>query len=202
VTDQTHVEEEYEEVGLGRYIAIGAVVAVVVAAAAFFAGKATAGSSGPATLADAVTQAQKGTLPCGASARATPPANATPGAGGFAGGGRPNADFLVAAVCDRGGGNGFIQRTRTGAGGGFRGGFGLGGPGAVAGTLKSVNGSTLTIQGRQGTQTVKLGSSAPVRKYATGSASDLKAGQTVIVSGGQNGAPQTVTVVPAGQGRQ
>jgi hypothetical protein len=194
MTDQTHVEEEYEEVPLARYVAIAAVVAVVVAVGAFFAGKAAAGSSGgPATLAAAVTEARAGKLPCGASAAATPPA------GGGQAGARPNADFLVAAVCNGSGQTGF---RRSGAGGFAGGGSGFGGPGAVAGTLKSVSGSTLTIQGRQGTQKVTLGAGTRVRKYATGSKSDLAAGDTVIVSGGQNGAPQTVTVLPAGQGRQ
>jgi hypothetical protein len=192
MTDQTHVEEEYEEVGLGRYVAIAAVVAVVLAVGAFFAGKAAAGgsSSGPATLAAAVSQARAGKLPCGTSAQPTPAAS--PGAGGF----RANPDSLVAAVCDRNGRTGF-QRA-----GGFGGGGFAGGPGGVAGRLQSVSGSTLTIQGRQGTQKVTLGSGTTIRKYATGSKSDLKAGDTVVVSGGQNGAPRTVTVLPAGsQGR-
>ncbi len=169
-------------------------MAVVVAVGAFFAGKAAAGSSGPATLAAAVTQARAGKLPCGATASATPTA-----------GGRPNADFLVAAVCNRNGQTGFRRAGGTGAGraGGFGGGFGFGGPGSAVGQIKSVSGSTLTIQGRQGTtQKVTLGSGATVRKYATGSKADLKPGVNVIVSGGANGAPQTVTVLPATQGGQ
>jgi hypothetical protein len=184
MTDRTHVEEEYEEVGLGRYIAIAAVVAVVVAAGAFFAGRAAAGSSGPATLAAAVTQARAGKLPCGVSASATPPAT----------GGRPGSDFLVASICNRNAQTGF---RRTG-GGGF---FG-GGPGGAVGTIQSIDGSTLTIQGRQGTQKVTLGSSTEVRRYATGSTADLKTGASVIVSGGQSGAPRTVTVLPASQSGQ
>jgi hypothetical protein len=189
MSEQTHVEEEYEEVGLGRYIAIAAVVAVVMAVGAFFAGKAAAGGNGgPATLAAAVSQARAGKLPCGASAQPAPAASP----GGF----RANPDVLVAAVCDRGAQTGF--RRAGGAGGGF---FG-GGPGAVAGQLQSVSGSTLTIQGRQGTQKVTLGGSTRVRKYAAGSKSDLKPGDTVVVSGGQNGTPRTVTVLPAGQGQQ
>jgi hypothetical protein len=198
VSDQTHVEEEYEEVGLGRYIAIAAVVAVVVAVGAFFAGRAAGSSSGPATLAAAVTQAQAGKLPCGASAQATPSAGG--GTGAFSGG-RPSTSFLVAAVCNRNGQTGF-RRSGTGTGRGFGGGFAFGGPGSVAGRLTSVNGSTLTIQGRQGSQKVTLDGATTIRKYATGSKSDLKAGDSVIVSGGQNGAPRTVTVLPASQGQQ
>jgi hypothetical protein len=68
--------------------------------------------------------------------------------------------------------------------------------------VASQAGSTLTIQGGQGTQKVKLDGSTTIRRYASGSASDLKAGQTVVVSGGRNGTPRTVTVVSAGQGRQ
>ena len=187
MTDQTHVEEEYEEVPLARYVAIAAVVAVVVAAGAFFAGKASgSGGGGPSTLAAAVSQARAGKLPCGATASASPSAGAA--------GARPNADFLVAAVCDRNGQTGF-----RGAGGG---GFGFAGPGGAAGTIASIDGSTLTIQGRQGTQKVTLGSATRVRKYATASKADLKTGASVIVSGGQNGAPRTVTVLPASQGGQ
>jgi hypothetical protein len=96
-------------------------------------------------------------------------------------------------VCDRTGGTGF-QRAR---GGGL-----FGGPGGVAGRLQSVSGSTLTIQGRQGTQKVTLDAGTTIRRYATASKADLKAGDTVIVSGGTGGAPRTVTVLPAGaQGR-
>jgi hypothetical protein len=181
VSDQTHVEEEYEEVGLGRYIAIGAVILVVAAVAAFFAGKASGSSSGPASLAAAVSQAQAGKLPCGAAPQ--------PGTG------RPNASFLVTAVCDRNGRTGF---RRPGGGAGF-GGIGFGGPGGVAGRLTSVDGSTLTIQGRQGSRKVTLGASTRIRRYATGSRSDLKAGDTVIVSG--TGANRTVTVLPATSGQ-
>ena len=76
------------------------------------------------------------------------------------------------------------------------------GPRGVAGRLQSVSGSTLTIQGRQGTQKVTLDGGTTIRKYATGSKSDLKAGDTVIVSGGSGGAPRTVTVLPAGQSGQ
>jgi hypothetical protein len=189
----TH-EEEYEEVGLGRYAAIAVVVAVVLAAGAFFAGRAAAGSSGPSTLADAVTQAQDGKLPCGGNASATPAAaTGTPGAGA-----RPNSDFLVQAVCNRNqnqGQSGF----RRGAGG-----VGFGGPGSTTGRITAISGSTLTIQGQQGSTKVKLGSSTTVRKLATGAKADLKAGANVIVSGGgqsASGTPSTVTILPAGGGQ-
>jgi hypothetical protein len=193
--DTAQHEEEFEEVNLGRYAAIAVVVALIVAVGAFFAGKAAAGSSGPSTLAAAVTQARDGKLPCGGNPAATPAANAAPGA-------RGGSDFLVQAVCNRSG-QGTTFRRGTGNGGGGFGFFG-GGPGGAAGTLTAVNGSTLTIRGRQGTQKVTLGANATIRKLGTGSKGDLKAGQSVIVGGaGPNGSgtAQTVTIVPSTQGQ-
>lgn len=181
--DRATHEEEYEEVSLGRYAAIAAVVAVVLAAGAFFAGRAAAGSSGPATLADAVTQARDGKLPCGGDAQARPPAAAGSGRGA-------NPDFLVQAVCNRTGQQGRFQRP---AGGGF----GFGGP---TGRITAITGTTLTIQGRQGSQKVTLGGSTTVRKLASGAKGDLKTGQNVIVSGA-SGAARTVTILPSGQGQ-
>jgi hypothetical protein len=166
--DQAQHEVEYQEVSLGRYALIAAVVAIVVAVGAFFAGKAAAGASGPATLADAVTQARNGKLPCGGNAAATP--DAAPQAGA-----RANPDFIVQAVCDRNG----SQQNR------FQppsaGGFAFGGP---TGRITSISGSTLTIQDRQESRKVTLNDSTTVRKLAGGAKGDLKTGQTVIVAGG------------------
>ena len=90
-------EDDYEGGGNARLV-IAAVVAVVLIAGAFFAGKAMAGS-GPKTLADAVKQAQAGDLPCGDTGAApTPAANGAPPAGGF---GANGAQFMVRAICDR-----------------------------------------------------------------------------------------------------
>jgi hypothetical protein len=187
--DQAQHEVEYEEVSLGRYAVIAAVVAIVVAVGAFFAGKAAAGSSGPATLADAVTQARDGKLPCGGNASATPTAN----------GARANPDFFVQAICNRQGQgqNGGFQRP------GGAGGFAFGGP---TGRITAIDGSTLTIQDRQGSRKVTLNASTTVRKLAGGAKGDLKPGQTVIVSGGfganaGSGAARSVTIVPSGQGQ-
>ncbi len=182
MSDQVQHEEEFEEVSLGRYVAIGAVVAVVVGVAAFFAGQASGSSSGPATLAAAVSQAQAGKLPCGATRQASP----QPGTG------RPNAGFLVTAVCDRNGRTGF-QRP-GGAGGFFR-----GGPGGVAGRLTAVHGSTLSIQDGQGTRKVRLVPATSVRRYTSGSLSDLEPGDRVVISG--TGVNRTVTVLPSASGQ-
>jgi hypothetical protein len=181
--DHAQHEEEYEEVSLGRYAAIAVVVAVVLAVGAFFAGKAAAGSSGPATLADAVTQARDGKLPCGGNASATPPpADGAPQRG--------NSDFLVQAVCNRGAQQGTFRRP-------IGGGFAFGGP---TGRITAITGSTLTVQGRQGSQQVTLSGSTSVRKLASGAKGDLKTGQNVIVSGAP-GAARTVTILPSGQGQ-
>src|ERR1700754_5081525 len=93
-------DEEYEEAGSTRWV-IAAVIAVVLIAAAFFAGRAMAGG-GPSTLAEAVEQAQAGDLPCGdTGTAATPDPNATPTANG----GPPqafSAGFAGGAICNRG----------------------------------------------------------------------------------------------------
>ncbi len=195
-------EEEYEEVSYGRLVAIAAVVAIVLAAGAFFAGKALAGG-GPATLADAVKQAQAGTLPCGDTGAAPtqqPQGGATPGA---------NSDFLVRAVCDRGAngqGGGYFGGRGTGAQGqGGRFGGGLFGPGSQTGQVAGVSGSNLTLSGGpQGSRTVKLGSATKVTKSTSGSLSDLKAGDTVIVSGlGQDGSgtATNIFILPSSSGQ-
>jgi len=176
---------EYEDDdyrGPGRWIAIAAVVAVVLGVAGYFAGHASAGS-GPSTLAEAVQQAQDGKLACGDTAPARPPAGQGDGAqaGGPPGGGA----FFLRAICDRGG-----------AGGGGQG-FRRGGFGGQAGQVQSLNGDTLVLQDRQGqTIKVKLTSSTTVRKSATGPLSDVKPGSTVTVAGN----PATsVTILPATQ---
>ena len=72
-------EDEYEEGASDntRWV-IAAVIAVVLAGGAFFAGKAMAGG-GPATLAEAVKQAQAGDLPCGDTGSATGDTGSTAG---------------------------------------------------------------------------------------------------------------------------
>jgi hypothetical protein len=170
--------EEYEESWTGR-IAIAAVVALALIAGAFFAGRAMA-DGGPATLAEAVQQAQAGDLPCGDSPAATPsPGGPPPGNGGF----------MVLTLCDRGA----QQNTARGRG---RAG---GGPG-FGQTVVSVKGSTLTLEGPGGNREVQLGPETTVSTTAKGAAADLKAGQSVIVTAQGQGTATSVLILPAGAG--
>ena len=192
-SDADEYDDEYR--GPGRWIAIAAVVAVVLGVAGYFAGHASAGS-GPSTLAEAVQQAQDGKLACGdtGSASAQPPAAQGDGAqtGGPPGGGANGGAFFLRAICDRGQGGG----TGTAGGGGAQG-FRRGGFGGQAGQVTSLSGNTLVLKDRQGqTIRVKLTSSTTVRKSATGSLSDVKPGATVTVAGN----PATsITILPATQ---
>jgi hypothetical protein len=208
VLEEPHDDEEYDDDyrGPGRAIAIAAVVAIALGVGGYFAGHASAGG-GPATLAEAVQQAQDGKLACGDTGGAAAAAG-TPGAAGAAGaaGGPPGAGaggaggsaFLVRAVCGQGQGAGQGQAGGNRPGGGFAGGFG----GGVAGQVQSIDSSTLTLNGRQGTVKLKLSSSTTVRKTSAGSLSDIKPGASVTVTGtGQNNEnPATsITVLPASQ---
>ena len=95
--DQHEVEfEEYEESWTGR-IAIAVVVALVLIGGAFFAGRAMAGSGGPATLAEAVAQAQAGDLPCGETGTAARPPPAPRRHAAAAGGAAPGGAGFIAA---------------------------------------------------------------------------------------------------------
>lgn len=161
----------------------GAVVAaVVLALGGFFAGRATA-SNGPATLAQAVQQASSGKLPCGS----------TTGTGGA----------LLTAICNGGGfggrfggtGQGGTGQGGTGQGGTGQGGTGQGqngagrggagglfGPGSVTGTITSVSGTTMQVETRAGTITVTLPASAQITTNTAGSAKDLAAGKSVVIT--------------------
>ncbi len=201
MSEDTHdVEyEEYEESWTGR-IVIACVVALALIAGAFFAGKAMAGSSGPATLAEAVTQAQAGDLPCGdtgaaapagtpgagaAAPEGTPPAGGGPGAGGGA--------FFLRAICQPNSQQGAGQG--PGQGGGRFGGGGFGQTGQVS----AVSADSLTLTTPRGESTVKLDSKTTVNTTSEGAATDIKTGDTVLVAGaGPNaqGAATSVTILP------
>jgi hypothetical protein len=188
--------EEYEENWTGRLL-VAAVVALALIAGAFFAGKALAGDSGPATLAEAVQQAQKGTLPCGetataaASPAATPGANGGPPQGGAAGG------FLLRGLCNPAG-----QGAAAGQNGQGRGRFGGGAGGFGGQKVTAVSADSITVDGPNGSTTVKLDSSTTVNKTSGASVADIKKGDSVIVAGtgGPNATPgaaaRSVTILP------
>jgi hypothetical protein len=212
MSDARHgpIDDEYEEGGWGRLIAIAAVVAVVIAAVFFFVGKASGGGdSGPASLADAITQAQKGTLSCGNVSAAV--AAARPGGGGTNGAapsgagtngappaGAPNAGgFLARGLCgDNAGAQGQGQAGGQGA---FAGrGFG----GGLTGEVTKVSDSSLTIDTPGGSRTVKIGPDTQIDKTAQGDKSDLRSGVTVSVAGARGNGQGTATrivIVPARQ---
>jgi len=167
--------------GLGRNIIIGGVIgAIVIAGGAFFAGKASA--AGPATLADALQQAQAGTLPCGTSSSA---------GGGF-----------ITRLCGSGAGGaagGGATGQAGGAGGGFGGGFGGRG---VAGTVTAVSATSITVNTRAGSVTVAVPSDVAVAKTVSGSMTDVTVGSDVTVASttdaSGNRTASRITIVPAG----
>ncbi len=164
--------------GLGRNLVVGGVIgAVVIAGGAFFAGRAMA--AGPATLADALQEAQAGTLPCGTTSGT--------GGGGF-------AARLCAAGTGGGAGTG-------GTGTGVPGGAGFGGRGVV-GTVTAVSPTSITVNTRGGSVTVAVPSTVVVSKTVTGAMSDVTVGADVTVASttdaSGNRTASRITIVPAG----
>lgn len=91
-----------------------------------------------------------------------------------------------------------------GAQGDFKGmGMGRGGPHGgkghgVHGTVSAVNGSTITVTGKDGqTYTVNAGS-ATVQRMVTGSVSDITVGDTIGVQGTVSGTSVTATTIMDG----
>jgi hypothetical protein len=199
--DQHEVEfEEYEESWTGR-IVIAAVVALALIGGAFFAGRAMAGSSGPATLADAVTQAQAGDLPCGdtgtAAPAGTPAPGGTPPAGGGGGGGAGGAGFMLRAICQPDAAQGQGQGQARGRGG--AGGFG----GGQTGQVSAVSADSLTLTGPMGETTVKLDGNTTINKSSKSELGSIKTGDSVLVSGARpnsGSAATSVTILPQTNG--
>jgi hypothetical protein len=195
VPEDTHeVEfETYEESWTGRVV-IAAVVALALIGGAFFAGKAIAGG-GPSTLAEAVQQAQKGTLPCGDTGTAAAPPAGTPDADGgppTGGGG-----FFLRGICDRNGGQG--NGSDAGPGGRF------GGRGFAGQTVTAVSAESITVDGPNGSTTVKLDADTAVSKSSGASVSEIKKGDSVLVAGGfgqnpSSGAARSITILQRSAG--
>jgi hypothetical protein len=168
--------------GLGRNVVIGGVIgAVVIAGAGFLMGRAT--SSGPKTLAEAFTQAQAGTFPCG---------DAT-AAGGF-----------LSRICSGGTGGAGGALPGPGQGttgqGGAVGGFGGRG---VVGTVTAVSATSITVDTRGGSVTVAVPSDVAVSKTVGGAIADVTVGANVTVAsttdGSGNRTASRISIVPAGQ---
>ena len=171
--------------GLGRNVLVGGIDGVLVnAGGAFFAGRAMA--AGPATLADALTAAQAGTLPCGTS---------DSGAGAF-----------IGRLCGTGAGGApsEIPGGATGSGGAAGGGFGGGGFGrGLSGDVTAVTATSITVNTRAGSVTVAVPSTVTVAKTVDGTMSDVVVGSTVTVTSttdaSGNRTASRITLVPAGQ---
>jgi hypothetical protein len=194
--DQHEVEfEEYEESWTAR-IVIAAVVALALIGGAFFAGRAMAGSGGPATLAEAVTQAQAGDLPCGDTGTAAPagtpaPGGTAPGGGGGAGG----AGFMLRAICQPDAAQGQGQARGRGGAGGFGGG--------QTGQVSAVSADSLTLTGPMGETTVKLDGNTAINKSSKSELSSIKTGDSVLVAGARpnsGSAATSVTILPQTNG--
>src|SRR5450830_1506015 len=148
--------------------------------------------SGPSSLVEAVAQASAGKLPCGTPSTSGAGGGAFitrlcqgGGAGGAAGGGFGGGN---AATPGTGGGAGGSGGGAGGSGGGAGGFGGLFGAGAVNGTVTAVSGSTMTIQTRAGAVTIALPAGAAVEKTTAGTAADVLAKASVVVSTTQDSA--------------
>jgi hypothetical protein len=180
-----------------QMIWIGVATLVVGLVAGFFIGRDTA-SSGPSSLADALTQAANGSLPRGDIT------GALQKSGGF----RAVLGTGAGGLGRGGGGTGAAGGgTGTGGGGaGTGGGAGGGGRfGGVAGTVASVNGNVITITTNAGTVKVNISGSTTYQKSVAATLTDVTVGERVNVrpdfttpsSGGQVNAA-TVVIQPAG----
>jgi hypothetical protein len=106
-----------------------------------------------------------------------------------------------AVVTPQAGGGGFGAGAAAGQGG--QGGQAGGQGRNTAGVIEKVEGNTVTLRTQGGgTTTISLASDTEIRQTVPAQASDLKPGQTVVVTGnpGADGAVQarSVTIAPAG----
>jgi hypothetical protein len=180
----------------GMTLALAAAVLIAGCGISFAAGRATA----PAAAAS-VGGPDQGQLGQGGPGGQNPPAGGVNGGTGQGplSSGAPNASFDL-----NGNGNGDGGQGGPGDGGGFgRGGFGA--P-TISGTVQATDGKTLTLKLANGqTVTINLDAKTTYSQRAAGSASDVAAGKTVIVSingrfdvDGQEGGStaSNITIVP------
>jgi len=198
-TDTVALPPEDEHKISAAMIWVGVATLVVGLVAGFFIGRGSA-SSGPSSLADALTQAASGSLPRGDVTGAIQKSGgfrAILGTGTGAGGG---AGTGGAGTGTGGAGTG-TGGAGTGTGGAGRGGGGLGG---VAGTVASINGNVVTITTNAGTVKVNISGSTTYQKSVAATQADVTTGERVSVrpdftapsSGGQVNAG-TVIIQPA-----
>jgi len=179
-----------------QMIWIGVATLVVGLVAGFFIGRGTA-SSGPSSLADAITQTVNGSLPRGDVTGALQKSGGFravlgTGAGGL---GRGGAGGGTGA-----GGGG----TGTGGGGAGAGAGAGGGRGGVAGTVAAINGNVITITTNAGSVKVTLTGSTTYQKSVAATQTDVTAGERVTVrpdfttpSSGNQVNAGTVVIQPA-----
>jgi hypothetical protein len=158
------VEDEHRVSAPMIWIGVAALVVGLVAG--FFIGRGTA-SSGPSSLADALTQAANGSLPRGDVT------GALQKSGGFravlgTGGGLP-----------RTGGGGAGGGTGAGAGGGT--GRGGGGFGGVTGTVAAISGNVITITTNAGPVKVTISGTTTYQKSVAATQADVTSGERVSV---------------------
>ena len=179
-----------------QMIWIGVATLVVGLVAGFFIGRGTA-SSGPSSLADAITQTVNGSLPRGDVTGALQKSGGFravlgTGAGGL---GRGGAGGGTGA-----GGGG----TGTGGGGAGAGAGAGGGRGGVAGTVAAINGNVITITTNAGSVKVTISGSTTYQKSVAATLTDVTAGERVTVrpdfttpSSGSQVNAGTVVIQPA-----
>jgi hypothetical protein len=175
-----------------QMIWVGVATLIVGLVAGFFIGRGTA-SSGPSSLADALTQAANGSLPRGDVTGALQKSGGFravlgTGAGGLGGRGGTGT-----------GGGGGGTGTGTGGGGGGR----LGG---VTGTVASVSGNVITVTTNAGSVKVTITGTTTYQKSVAATQADVTTGERVNVrpdfttpSSGNQVNAGTVIIQPATQ---
>jgi hypothetical protein len=184
-----------------QMIWVGVATLIVGLVAGFFIGRGTA-SSGPSSLADALTQAANGSLPRGDVT------GALQKSGGF----RAVLGTGAGGLGGRGGGTGTGGTGGTGGAGGGTGGGGTGAGGGgrlgggVTGTVASVSGNVITVTTSAGAVKVTITGATTYQKSVAATQADVTTGERVNVrpdfatpSSGNQVNAGSVIIQPAGQ---